>query len=84
MSELRYWASIFVQGDEGSCVVSVTDGDYTPHTRETVKATIETRFGAVDRIDTAGPMLTNDNAESYILAAANAPDGFDRWLSLAQ
>jgi hypothetical protein len=80
MSELRYWAVLFVRNGDGSGVVTVTDGDRAPHTEDTVRRIIEVRYGKVDLMGTVGPM-TQENAYNYLHSATSTEAGLNSWLA---
>jgi hypothetical protein len=59
-AQLQYWAVSFIMTlADGTKTrqrtVATTDGDYTPHDDQTVRAIIETRFGPTDACTSSGP-----------------------------
>lgn len=76
---LKFWAVLFVQGTEGSGAVTITDGNRSPHTEETVRKIIEIRYGAVDRMSAVGPFATSELAHKYLYDATSTPEGLNYW-----
>jgi len=79
MSELGYWAVLFIKDGDGSGTVVITDGDRSPHDEETVRKIIEFNYGKPDRVSAVGPMTTKDLAEQYLRDATSTPEGLNYW-----
>jgi len=80
MSELKYWAVLFMQNGEGSGTVAVTDGERTPHDTATVLRITKTRYGAVQRFGAVGPFATTELAHKYLTDAVSTPEGLNHWV----
>ncbi|MFD0407277.1 hypothetical protein [Kitasatospora sp. NPDC127116] len=80
---LLYWAVLYVQGDEGSGLVSVTDGWHSPHSVDSVRRSVEIRHGKVDKLSAVGPMRSRELARQYLEAATSTEAGLNFWLAQA-